>query len=123
MDSFALLLVGPVSWFAWLESCSDKLLCRRAALVTRGLSRWDQPFSPPRHSYAGIRPTTTAGGIANRAMRSRIVANKFRVTATSASWNGIDPFRYLADVLRRLPTTPPDRPTELLPEVWFQVYL
>jgi hypothetical protein len=37
--------------------------------------------------YPGIRPTTTGGGIASRAMRSRIAANKFRVTATSASWN------------------------------------
>jgi len=30
---------------------------------------------------------TTGGGIANRAMRSRIAANRSRVTATSASWN------------------------------------
>ena len=29
----------------------------------------------------------TGGGIANRSIRSRIAANKFRVTATSASWN------------------------------------
>jgi hypothetical protein len=48
-----------------------------------------------------------------------IAPNRFRVTNPSASWYGIDPFRYLADVLRRLPTTPRDRLTELLPEVWF----
>ena len=40
----------------------------------------------PQLTYAGARPTT-GGGIANRAMRSRIVANRFRFTATSASWN------------------------------------
>jgi hypothetical protein len=56
-------------------------------------------------------------------MRSRIAANKCRVTATSASWNFIDPFRNLTDVLRRLPTTAPDRLAELLPDVWFQGYL
>lgn len=33
---------------------------------------------------------------------------------------GIDPFHYRADVLRRLPTTPPDRLTEPLPDVWLQ---
>jgi len=37
-------------------------------------------------AYSGW-PATTVGGIANRAIRSRIAANKFRVTATSASWN------------------------------------
>jgi hypothetical protein len=52
-------------------------------------------------------------------MRSKIAANRFRVTDSWASWNVIDPFRYLADFLRRLPTTPPDRLTESLPEVWF----
>jgi hypothetical protein len=36
--------------------------------------------------------------------------------------HGIDPFRYLADVLRRLPITPPDRLAELLPDVWFQAH-
>jgi len=32
-------------------------------------------------------PVTSAGGIANRARRSKIAANKFPVTAASASWN------------------------------------
>jgi hypothetical protein len=36
-------------------------------------------FLALRHSYAGIRPTTTDGGIANRTIRLRIAANKFRV--------------------------------------------
>jgi hypothetical protein len=53
-------------------------------------------------------------------MRLRIAANKFRVTDPWASWNVIDSFRYLADVLRRLPTTPPDRLAELLHDVWFR---
>jgi len=42
------------------------------------------PSSP---SYAGLAFTSTGGGVASRAMRSRISANKLRVTATSASWN------------------------------------
>jgi hypothetical protein len=36
--------------------------------------------------------------------------------------HGIDPFRYLADVLRRLSTTIPDRSTELLLDVWFETH-
>jgi hypothetical protein len=32
----------------------------------------------------------------------------------------IDPFRYLADVLQRLPTLPPGRLAALLPDVWFE---
>jgi hypothetical protein len=35
---------------------------------------------------------------------------------------GVDPFRYLADVLRRLPTAPLDRLEELLPDVWFPAH-
>jgi hypothetical protein len=33
-----------------------------------------------------------------------------------------DPFRYLSDVLRRLPTTLGDRMIELLPDVWFETH-
>ena len=33
--------------------------------------------------------------------------------------HGIDPFAYLQDVLRRLPSHPADQPGELLPDVWF----
>ena len=40
----------------------------------------------------------------------------------SCKRHGIDPFRYLADVLRRLRTTPPDHITELLPDEWFKTY-
>jgi hypothetical protein len=80
-------------------------------------------FRQPRHSYAGIRPTT-GGGIANGATRSRIAAYKFRVTDRWANCKrrGIDPFRYLADVLRRFPTTPPNQRTESLPDVWLQIH-
>jgi hypothetical protein len=53
-------------------------------------------------------------------MWSRVAANRFRVTDPWARWNVIDPFRYLADVLRWLPTTAPNRLTELLPDVWFR---
>jgi hypothetical protein len=38
----------------------------------------------------------------------------------SCNRRGIDPFHYRADVLRRLPTTPPDRLTEPLSDVWSQ---
>ena len=44
-------------------------------------------FLPQRDSYASIRPLISGGGNTSRSMRSRIVANNFRVTATSASWN------------------------------------
>jgi hypothetical protein len=40
----------------------------------------------------------------------------------SCKRHGIDPFRYLADVLRQLPTTHGDRMIELLPVVWFETH-
>ncbi len=77
-----------------------------------------------RPSLAGWRLTTTSGGMANRTMRLRIAANRFRVTDPWAicKRRGIDEFRYLADVLRRLPTTPFDRRTELLADVWLRAH-
>jgi hypothetical protein len=51
----------------------------------------------------------------------RTAAVLFSMTA-SCKRHGIDPFRYLADVLRRLPTTTYDRLTELLPDVWFETH-
>lgn len=36
----------------------------------------------------------------------------------SAKLNGHDPYRYLADVLERLPTQPSSRLAELLPHLW-----
>ena len=36
--------------------------------------------------------------------------------------HGIAPFRYLEEVLRRLPATSPDHLTELLPDIWFQTH-
>ena len=47
----------------------------------------------------------------------RTAAVLFSMTA-SCKRHGIDPFRYLADVLQQLPTAPADRLTELLPDVW-----
>jgi transposase len=38
----------------------------------------------------------------------------------SAKLNGHDPYRYLKDVLDRLPTQPASRITELLPHRWVQ---
>ncbi len=37
----------------------------------------------------------------------------------SCKRRGIDPFRYLAEVLSRPPATSSERLTELLPDVWF----
>jgi transposase len=51
----------------------------------------------------------------------RTAAVLFSMTA-SCKRHGIDPFRYLADVLRRLPSTPPDQLADLLPDVWFQTH-
>jgi hypothetical protein len=51
----------------------------------------------------------------------RTAAVLFSMTA-SCKRHGIDPFRYLADVLRRLPTTPADQLVELLPDHWFQAH-
>lgn len=36
----------------------------------------------------------------------------------SAKLNGHDPYRYLADILERLPTQPASRTDELLPHRW-----
>jgi hypothetical protein len=54
----------------------------------------------------------------NRRRRDRTAAVLFSMTA-SCKRHGIDPFRDLAGVRRRLPTTPGDRMMELLPDVWF----
>jgi hypothetical protein len=51
----------------------------------------------------------------------RTAAVLFSMTA-SCKRHGIDPFRYLADVLRQLPTSPRNGLTELLPHVWFQTH-
>ena len=51
----------------------------------------------------------------------RTAAVLFSMTA-SCKRHGIDPFRYLADVLRQLPTTPRNGLTELLPDVWFATH-
>ena len=51
----------------------------------------------------------------------RTAAVLFSMTA-SCKRHGIDPYRYLADVLRLLPTTPSDRLAELLPDLWFQTH-
>jgi transposase len=51
----------------------------------------------------------------------RTAAVLFSMTA-SCKRHGIDPFRYLADVLERLPTTPPNRLPQLLPDVWFETH-
>ena len=42
-------------------------------------------FLPRRDSYASIRPLISGGGNTSHSVRSRIAANNFRVTATSAS--------------------------------------
>ena len=40
----------------------------------------------------------------------------------SCKHHDVDPFAYLRDVLRRLPSHPPGRLDELLPEVWFAAH-
>jgi hypothetical protein len=45
----------------------------------------------------------------------------FSISA-SCKRHGIDPSRYLVDVLRRPPTTSTDQLTEFLPDVWFQAH-
>jgi transposase len=51
----------------------------------------------------------------------RTAAVLFSMTA-SCKRHGIDPFRFLTDVLRRLATTLDDRRIELLPDVWFETH-
>jgi hypothetical protein len=41
-------------------------------------------------------------------------------TTASCERHGIDPFRYLAAVLQRLPTTPSYLIIEFPPDVWFE---
>ena len=83
---FHFFACGPDSWAPAAGILVPNGFFRHGTLVERRFSPRDQLFRLPQLAYAGIRPTT-GGGIANRAMRSRIVANRFRVTATSASWN------------------------------------
>jgi hypothetical protein len=47
-------------------------------------------FSPLEPLKSHAPSMINGGGSASRAMRSRIAANKFRVTATSASWKNTD---------------------------------
>ena len=54
------------------------------------LLRREPRFSPLEHFKSHAPSMTNRGGSASRAMRSRIAANKFRVTATSASWKNTD---------------------------------
>lgn len=51
--------------------------------------------------------------------RGRTAAVLFNITA-SCKRHGIDPFRYLVDVLCRLPTTSDDQLPELLPDTWIR---
>jgi transposase len=48
----------------------------------------------------------------------RTAAVLYSLTGT-CKYHDIDPFAYLQDILRRLPTHPPDQFGELLPDVWF----
>jgi hypothetical protein len=48
----------------------------------------------------------------------RTAAVLFSLTGT-CKHHDIDPFAYLQDILRRLPTHPADQLEELLPDVWF----
>jgi hypothetical protein len=41
----------------------------------------------------------------------------------SAKLNGHDPYRYLKDILERLPTQPASRLAELLPHRWRPIHL
>ncbi len=62
-----------------LSSASAGLGARCARTFTPEAS----VFLPRRDSYANIRPLMSGGGSANRLMRLRIAANKFRVTAST----------------------------------------
>jgi len=49
----------------------------------------------------------------------RTAAVLYTMTGTCRH-HDIDPFAYLQDILRRLPSLPADRLIELLPDVWFR---
>jgi hypothetical protein len=66
------------------------VLCHRYRFDRRDLpTSSPRPFPIVGAIAAGIRPTT-GGGIENRVMRPRMAANKFRLTASSASWKVTD---------------------------------
>ena len=72
--------------FRWIHAPLSSL----AGLLTRCAQTFPPAasvFLPRRDSYASLRPLMSGGGNASRSMRSRIAANNFRVTATSASWH------------------------------------
>ena len=70
------------------------------------------------HNEFCIRAPKACGHFPNRSLDGgRAAMVLFSMTA-SCKRHGIDPSRYLADVLWRLPTTAPHRLTELLPDVW-----
>ena len=63
---------------------------------------------------------TSGGGMSNRAIRSRIAANKFRVTAASASWTVT---YFVCRVTFVLSISVSNRPTSLVEAACFSGWL
>lgn len=96
----------------------DYSLGRWAALI-RYLEDGDLPIDN-NHIENRIRPVALGRGnwLFAGSLRAGQRAANIMSLIQSAKLNGIDPYRYLKDVLERLPTHPASRVDELLPHRW-----
>jgi transposase len=119
------------SFKAWLDKTAYGVLPKSPLATAIGytLRQWDALV---RYTESGI--LSIDNGEAERALRLIAIGRKnwlfagsddggrraaivFSLIAT-CKYNGIDPYAYLTDVLRRLPTCPDDSISELAPRAW-----
>jgi len=120
---------------AWLDKERDQVLPKSplAEAIGYALHNWTALV---RYTEAGF--LSIDNNVAEREMKRIAIGRKnwlfvgsanggrtaavlFSMTA-SCKRHGLDPFRYLTEVLRRLPTTLGDRMIELLPDVWIETH-
>jgi transposase len=116
----------------WLNEQGRKALLKSliGQAITYAQSNWAALCRYPEHGELSI-----DNNLAERILRAQAIGRKNytflgsdrggRTAAVLYSFTGtckhheIDPFAYLQDVLRRLPSHPSDQLDELLPDVWF----
>jgi hypothetical protein len=91
----------------------------RWAALTRYLEDGDLPIDN-NHIENRIRPVALgrSNWLFAGSLRAGQRAAAIMSLIQSAKLNGLDPYRYLKDVLERLPTQPASRIAELLPQCW-----
>jgi transposase len=115
----------------WLKDHKDQVLPKSpmGEAIGYALNNWQAL-----NRYIELGYLSIDNNVAERAMRAIAIGRKnwlfagsdagghtaavlYSIVATCKR-HGIDPWQYLRDALTRLPTLPPDRLSELLPDVW-----